>query len=142
MSTEALVLVLVIGLVCWGGWTIIAQASDVQDPYVRAFLVSVVCTIMLLPFLPGRFSMEIALSKGGKLLLLAGVVNALGHILFPRLQTMKGSQVSIYMTSIIGLNFIAKVGGGAVFLGEPLTFAKMAGVALIMMGVGVLSRWG
>lgn len=142
MNTQALVLVVVIGLFCWGGWTIIAQSSKTQDPYVRAFLVSVVGTLMLLPLMPGRLSVDIITSKGGKILLVAGIVNALGHILFPRLQTMKGAQVSIYMTSIIGLNFVAKVGGGALFLGEPLNRGKLLGVGLIVSGVGILSRWG
>lgn len=131
-----IILVLLIGVPFWGGWSLLAAKSDIKDPIVRAFLVNVVTVIALLPLVWGRLqSGGVFGSKGFWILLAAGVLNFGGHILFPKLQTMAGSQISVYMPIIIGLNVATFAIGGALFLGDSFTLMKIAFIALILVGV-------
>lgn len=135
-----IVLVLLVGIPFWGGWSLLAAKSDIKDPIVRAFLVNVVTVVALLPFAWGRLQQAGVLnSKGFWILLAAGALNFGGHIFFPKLQTMAGSQISVYMPIIIGLNVATFAVGGALFLGDTMTLTKIAFIALILAGtVGLM----
>lgn len=128
-------LVLVIGLVFWGSWPLIAQSSKVGDPIVRGFLVNVVTAIGFLPFLPGRLTKDVVFSSGGWLLLLCGVLNFAGHALYPRLQTAAGSQISFFGTMILGLAVVMGAVGGPVFYGDSVTVPKVIFTLFIIIGV-------
>lgn len=135
-TPQLVVLVLLIGIPFWGGWSLLAAKSELKDPVVRAFLVNVVTVVALLPLVWGKLQqVGVFNSKGFWILLAAGVLNLGGHILFPKLQTMAGSQISIYMPIIIGLNVVTFAVGGALFLGESITFAKIGFTALVLLGV-------
>ena len=136
MNTLSLItLALLIGIPFWGGWSLVAAKSDLKDPIVRAFLVNVVTVLALLPLAWSRMHGGIFGSKGFWILLAAGVLNFGGHVLFPKLQTMAGSQISIYMPVIIGLNVATAVVGGALLLGDTITLAKIAFALLVLVGV-------
>lgn len=139
MSFSALGLILVIGLLCFGGWPILANASNIRDPFVRGFLVNVVTALGFLPFLRERLTLEQITSKGGKILLVAGLMNMAGHILLPRLQTMPGSQLSLYMAMIPALCVIASVIGGPLFYHDPVTLPKVFFTLLIVIGIAGLA---
>jgi multidrug transporter EmrE-like cation transporter len=138
MTASALGLAVLIGTLLWS-WGLAAQGSNVQNPFVRAFLVNVVTIIGLLPFLPGRMSAWGFTSKDGWLLLLAGLMNFGGHALFPQLQTMAGSHISTYMPIIIGCNIIVLAVGGVLIYGDPMTLPKMISLLLILTGVAGLT---
>src|SRR3989344_3616898 len=134
-----IVLILLIGIPFWGGWSLLAAKSDIKDPIVRAFLVNVVTVVALLPLVWGKLQQSgVFGSKGFWILLAAGVLNFGGHILFPKLQTMAGSQISIYMPIIIGLNVATVVIGGILLQGEALSVAKIGFTALIVAGIAGL----
>ena len=136
MNVSSLLLTLVIGLVLWGGWPMIANgAKDITDPFVRAFMVNVVTTVGLLPFVAGRISTATFASKGVWILILAGVCNGAGHLLFPQLQTAQGSQVSLYMSMIPALCIVAAAIGGPLFSGDAVSGTKVFFTAWILVGV-------
>lgn len=135
MNWTSLGLILLIGLLFWGGWPLVAHASKITDPFVRGFLVNAVTAISFLPFLPKRMSVTIITSTGAKLLLIAGLLNFAGHLLFPKLQTTAGSQVSFYMTMIPGLVAFAAAVGGPIFYADPVTFPKVFFTLLIVIGI-------
>ncbi|MEK9180177.1 MAG: hypothetical protein AAB897_02085 [Patescibacteria group bacterium] len=137
-SVSLVILVILIGIPFWGGWSVIAAKSDLKDPIVRAFLVNVVTVVALLPLVWSRLQSGTLNSRGFWILLAAGVLNFGGHILFPKLQTMAGSQLSIYMPIIIGLNVATFALGGVLFLGESITIAKVIFTALILAGTAGL----
>lgn len=120
----------------------LAAKSDIKDPIVRAFLVNVVTVVALLPLVWGKLQQSgVFGSKGFWILLAAGVLNFGGHILFPKLQTMAGSQISVYMPIIIGLNVATFAVGGALFLGESMTLVKVIFIVLILSGtVGLVVK--
>lgn len=135
MNIGSLFLALAIGLLFWGGWPIVANAAKgVTDPFVRAFLVNVVSAIGLLPFLPGRISASGLPAKGVLILLIGGLLNFLGHALFPRLQTAQGSHVSLYMCLIPALCILAAAVGGPIFYHDPVTVPKVLFTLLILIG--------
>lgn len=135
MNILSLGLILAIGLLFWGGWPLVANASSIKDPFVRGFLVNVVTTIGFLPFLPGRITAGVLNSTGGRILLVAGLLNFAGHSLFPRIQVVAGSQVSIYMTMIPALVVLASAIGGPLFYAEPVSLPKALFTLLIVIGV-------
>lgn len=135
MSFSALGLVFLIGLLFFGGWPILANASNIKDPFVRGFLVNAVTALGFLPFLRGRLSFEHVTSSGGKILLIAGLLNMTGHILLPRLQTMPGSQLSLYMAMIPALCVVASIIGGPLFYHDPVTLPRMFFTMLILIGI-------
>jgi drug/metabolite transporter (DMT)-like permease len=128
-------LILLIGIPFWGGWPIVAKASDVQDWVVRAFVVNVVTIILLLPFVWGRMPSGTISSKGFWILVVAGLLNFGGHVLFPQLQTTAGSQISVYMPILIGLFITTATVGGAFFYREAMPPAKVGFTLLIMVGI-------
>ena len=135
MDTISLGLVLVIGLAFWGGWPLVAQASDIKDPLVRGFLVNAVTAIGFLPFLLGKMSGGVLNASGGSILIVAGLFNFAGHLLFPKLQTMAGSQVSIYMTMIPALVIAASAVGGPIFYADAVTIPKIFFTLIIVIGI-------
>lgn len=139
MSFDSLVLVFVIGLVFWGGWPLVAHASSIKDPFVRGFLVNAVTAVGFLPFLPSRMTAGVLNSSGGRFLLAAGVLNLAGHILFPKLQTVAGSQASLYMTMIPAIVVIANAVGGPLFYDDPVTLPKTVFTLLIVVGIAGLT---
>ncbi|MEK7509204.1 MAG: hypothetical protein AAB605_00650 [Patescibacteria group bacterium] len=135
MDITSLALVALIGVVFWGGWPLVAQASDISDPFVRGFLLNAVTTIGFLPFLPGRISSATLVSTGAKYMLIAGCLNLAGHMLFPKLQTAAGTQISLYMTLMPALVIVTNAIGGPIFFGDPVTGPKIAFTAFIVIGV-------
>lgn len=135
MSIASLFLVLAIGLIFWGSWPLVAQKSAIADPFVRGFLVNAVTAIGFLPFLHGKISTAVITSKGAWILVAAGIFNLIGHMLFPKLQTTAGNQISLYMTMIPALIIVANAVGGPIFYRDPITLSKTFFTLLIVAGV-------
>src|SRR3989344_447383 len=135
MDLASLKLALIIGIVCWGGWPLIAQASNLKDPLVRGFLISIVTTLSFVPFLPGRISLPTLASSGAVILLIGGVFNFAGHLLFPRLQITAGNQISFYIPIISALIVLVSAVAGPLFFGDSVTWLKTFFTLLIMIGV-------
>lgn len=135
MDISSLKLALVIGVLCWGSWPLVAQASNLKDPIVRGFLISIVTTLGFVPFLSGRISLHTLTSDGALFLFVAGVLNFAGHYLFPRLQVTTGGQLSFYMPLILALCILVSAIGGLLFFGDTITWPKTFFTAWIMIGV-------
>lgn len=134
MALGIIGLIFVIGVFFWGGWPLLAQKSDVADPMVRGFLVNIVTALAFVPFLRGKMSWSTAWSTGGRILIAAGLLNFVGHALFPKLQTMAGSQISAYMPIILALCVTVSVVGGILFYQDQVTAPKLLFAALIVVG--------
>ncbi len=131
---NAFLLMLVIALF-WGSWQLVTKSSDVQDPYVRGFLVNLMTAAGFLPFVWGKISTSTFISRGGIILLAGGLVNFVGHALFPRLQTVSKAQISVYGAVIPALCVVMGVVGGVLFYGEPVTIPKVFCTLLIVAGI-------
>ena len=139
MDIASLALVALLGIVFLGSWPLVAQASDITDPFVRGFLLNIVTAIGFLPFLPGRISTVSFTSAGVRLMLIAGCLNLVGHMLFPKLQTAAGTQISLYMTLMPALVIVTSAVGGPIFFGDSVTAPKMVFTALIVIGIAGLA---
>lgn len=136
MDLNSLKLALIIGVLCWGSWPLIANASSISDPIIRGFLVSMVTTLGFVPFLPGRISFHTFASLGALILLIAGAFNFAGHWLFPKLQvTVRGGEISFYMPMILALCMLVSAVGGPLFFGDTVTWPKTFFTVWIMIGM-------
>ena len=143
---RALLLMLAISLF-WGSWQLITNASDIQNPYVRGFLVNLITAAGFLPFVWGDISPSTFVSRGGIILLVGGLVNFVGHALIPRLQIATGAgagaEVSVYGAIIPALCMVVMVTGGIAFYHESTAVLKIFFILIIIVGVvglGIVSQ--
>lgn len=139
MFVVALLSILYIGLIGFGGWPLIANFSTLKDPFVRTFLVNGTVALATIPFLVGKMSGSDAVSAAGLILIAAGLVNFAGHVLFAKLQVMPGSQISVYATAIPALAVLSSAIGGPILFGDSVTVSKIGFTALIVVGIAGLA---
>lgn len=139
MSIITLSSILFIGLIGYGGWPLIANFSALKDPFVRGFLVNAAVTAAFIPLLFGRMHISDVASAGGWILVIAGLVNFVGHVLFAKLQVMPGSQISVYATMIPALAVLTSAVGGPIFFGDAVTLSKVLFAVLIVVGIAGLA---
>ena len=136
MTIEVLLSILFIGLVGFGGWPLIANFSNLKDPFVRGFLVNATVAAAFIPFLFGRIKMSDVWSAGGLILIVAALANFVGHGLFAKLQVTPGSQISVYAVMIPALAvLVSAVGGPILFVGDSVGLPKIMFTAMIIIGI-------
>ena len=135
MNLKSFALVAVIGILFWGGWPVLSKASHLKDPFVRGFIVNAVTAFAFLPFVWGRMSFGDVVRRDGMILVIAGLLNLIGHALFPVLQTTVGDQISVSTVAILGFCIATNAVGGPLFFGDAITPAKVFFTLLILFGV-------
>ncbi len=139
ISIVPLLSILFVGVIGFGGWPLLANFSTLKDPFVRGFLVNAAVTAAFIPFLAGRIGMSEVASTGGVILIVAGLVNFLGHVLFAKLQVTQGSQISVYAVMIPALAVLTSAIGGPILFGDSVTLSKIGFMILIVVGIAGLA---
>lgn len=79
------------------------------------------------------------LTRGGAIVLAAGVLNGVGFLFFGKLMQWKGRDVSQLLPIVFALMPIFTLATATLLLHEPVTAKKLAGIALAGIAVWLLN---
>lgn len=122
--------------VFWGGWPLAARAAGQTGAIGTLLLVAVsIAPVAALALASGG-----ALPGGASLawLLLAGVMNGAGLVVFHLLATDPGVEVSSVVPAVDTAMLLVTAAGGIALFGEALTLQKALGVASLLVGIALL----
>ncbi len=123
----------------FGSWTFVMRASGISNPFVAAFVVNLVTTLVLLPMAGKELSWKMLCSAGGLAVLAAGVINGLGHAINAKLVVDRTQEMSRFGVIIPAVCVVIGVIGGVALFGEPLGWKKIAGAAIVLIGIALLA---
>jgi len=127
----------VMSALCFGVWPIVSRIGNVGTSWSSVLVVfGALLTTSVGLFFSARESMP--LTRGGAIVLVAGVLNGVGFLFFGKLMQWKDRDVSQLLPIVFALMPVFTLAAAALLLHEPVTAKKLAGIALAGAAVWLL----
>lgn len=124
----------------FASYQLVLRASGLP-PMVAGFVMHLVGTVVFLPlFLRENLAKISFISLGIGLAVVAGVLQALGHVPWQKLIADRQIPMATSVVVMIVINIVITAIGGAVFFKEGLTASKVAGMVLASASIWLMVR--
>ncbi|TSC81715.1 MAG: hypothetical protein G01um101419_767 [Parcubacteria group bacterium Gr01-1014_19] len=133
------VLLSVLAGIFFSSWQFVMRASGISNPFVAAFMLNLGTLMVIFPMAAKGLNWKLLLSGGALMAITAGLINGIGHSINARLVVNKTEEISRFGAIIPAVCVLVSVICGFCLLGEPITWRKLIGICVVLIGITIVA---